>query len=94
MPGFNIRSQSNVANLQVFVSKYSEGNDDWYPVPKDFTDPAQYHWERQGWEVVAFQDPATGVRRGWYLDCGSNTTVAITFAGFNQDLGIVRGASA
>ncbi|KAJ3512755.1 hypothetical protein NLJ89_g3344 [Agrocybe chaxingu] len=95
MTGFNIRNQSNVANLQVFVSKYTNenGSDKWYQVPNDFASAAQYHWNRNGWELVAFKDLETGVRRGWYLNCG-NDTVAITFAGFNQDLGIVRDASA
>ncbi|CAA7264401.1 unnamed protein product [Cyclocybe aegerita] len=68
MTGFNIRNQSDVVGLQVFVSKYTNGSDEWYQVPNDFTSAGQYHWDRNGWEIVAFKDPATGVRRGWTLE--------------------------
>ncbi|KAF8957527.1 hypothetical protein BDZ97DRAFT_1846030 [Flammula alnicola] len=88
--GYNIRNQSNVKDIKAFVSKYTkDGNDNWFLVPSSFSDSSTSHWDRNGWELVAFKDQATGTQRGWYIDC-TGQTVDITFYGFNQDLGLVR----
>ncbi|KAF8148843.1 hypothetical protein B0H34DRAFT_200343 [Crassisporium funariophilum] len=88
--GFNVKNLSNVKNLEAFVSKYTkDGNDGWFTVPSTFDSSSSSHWDRNGWELVAFKDPATNIQRGWYLDC-KGQTVDITFYGFNQDLGLVR----
>ncbi|KAF8074038.1 hypothetical protein FPV67DRAFT_783182 [Lyophyllum atratum] len=89
MTGFNIRNLSGTSGLSVFVSSYSKegGNDAWYKVAPNFADPATAHWNRDGWELIAFEQ--SGIRRGWYINCGGQT-VDVTFYGFNQDLGLVR----
>jgi len=91
MTGFNIQDRSNTNGLQVFVSKYShnDGSDNWFPVAPNFDDPSASHWYRKGWEVIVFRDPATGTRRGWYLNC-ADQIVNVTFFGFHQDIGLTR----
>ncbi|KAF8873592.1 hypothetical protein CPB84DRAFT_1690700, partial [Gymnopilus junonius] len=86
-----IRNASNVTDLQVFVSKYSNsnGNDGWYNVAGNFDDPTKSFWNRDGWELIAFQSPRTSARRGWYIHTAGET-VDITFYGFEQDIGLVR----
>ncbi|KDR69067.1 hypothetical protein GALMADRAFT_145792 [Galerina marginata CBS 339.88] len=92
MTGFNIRNLSTVSGVQAFVSKYGTegGNDSWFTVPADFSDPTKAHWERNSYEVVAFLDPVTKIQRGWYINC-KDQVVGITFYGFEQDIGLVRG---
>jgi hypothetical protein len=93
MTGYRIRNLSNISNIQCFVSNYSGGSDDWFTLPPDYSDPSKSHWTRSGWNVVVFQNPADGERRGWYL-YSTNQTVDLTFVGFSQELGIVRNAEA
>jgi len=88
--GYNIRNQSTVKDVEVLVSAYSKkGNDNWFLVPSSFNDSSTSHWDRNGWELIAFKDPTTQARRGWYINC-TGETVDITFYGFNQELGLVR----
>ncbi|KDR77875.1 hypothetical protein GALMADRAFT_244842 [Galerina marginata CBS 339.88] len=87
--GFSIRNQSTVQDLEVMVSAYTKaGNDKWFLVPYDFNHGTS-NWDRDGWELIAFRDPATHDRRGWYIDCKAYT-VELTFYGFSQELGLVR----
>lgn len=93
MVGFNIQNLSAVLGLQAFVSSFSVqgGDEGWFTVPANFSDPALAHWSRDGYEVIGFWDPSTpSVQRGWYIDCTSQT-VNLTFYGFEQDIGLVRG---
>ncbi|PPR04415.1 hypothetical protein CVT26_002282 [Gymnopilus dilepis] len=91
MAGFRIRNASNVKDLYVFVSKYSNsnGDDSWFAVADNYDDPSKSSWSRSGWELVAFQSSAAGARRGWYIQTNGQT-VDLTFYGFEQDLGLVR----
>lgn len=87
---FNIQNHSGISGLKVFVSAYTNGKDDWFDLASDFSDPAKSHWNRDGWEVIVFKNPADDTRRGWYISCGGGRTVDVTFVGFSQDLGITR----
>ncbi|TFK32151.1 hypothetical protein BDQ12DRAFT_585404, partial [Crucibulum laeve] len=65
MTGFIVRNLSGINGLQVFVSMYSNehGSDAWYSIAPNSTE----NWGRNGWELIAFQEPGTQNRRGWYL---------------------------
>ena len=88
MHGFRIRKLPNIPTVECFVSKYtnSAGNDNWYTVGGIYGDVV---WPRDGWEMVVFADPTKSQRRGWYLNC-TEGMLELTFAGFTEDLGIVR----
>lgn len=89
--GFNIRNATQTP-VQVMVSAYTNGNgtvQQVYDVPPDFSDASKCHWTRNGWELLAFIDPASKTRRGWYLNTG-DATVDVTFNGFDKDLTIYR----
>jgi len=91
MGGFKIRNLTG-RNVEVFVSKYThkDGSDSWFAVPPSFNDASKCHWNRNGWELIAFREAEKhSVRRGWYVDCGAGQ-VDITFVGFSQDIGINR----
>ncbi|TFK26831.1 hypothetical protein FA15DRAFT_666968 [Coprinopsis marcescibilis] len=91
MPGFKIRNQSKYPKLRAFVSNYSisSGSAEWFSVPPNFDDPEKCLWARPGWEVVVFEDPASGLRRGWYLS-PDNGILELYFFTFEQELGIVK----
>ena len=56
------------SSIQAFVSKYSEGDDNWFPLAPQASDT----WgPRDGWELVAFRLPNSGIsppRAGRYID--------------------------
>ncbi|KAF4612457.1 hypothetical protein D9613_004411 [Agrocybe pediades] len=85
--GFNIRNASGIQGVQAFVSRFNgSGSDSWYNVPTTFGDPANF-WARNGREMVAFKDPASGRQKGWYLNTDGGT-VNVTFNGFDADLSV------
>ncbi|KAK7040815.1 hypothetical protein VNI00_009411 [Paramarasmius palmivorus] len=87
--GISIRNTSGIADVQCFVSNYSGGKDDWVTLPHDFKDPHKCHWNRKGYELVVFKNPANGKRRGWYLKCHEQAaTLYVTFMGFEQQVGL------
>ncbi|KAF9551421.1 hypothetical protein CPC08DRAFT_823175 [Agrocybe pediades] len=86
--GFNIRNASG-SPVQIFVSAFTNGLDSVFDVPTDFSDRAKCHWNRNGWELLAFIDPVSKKQRGWYLNTDGQT-VDVTFNGFDKELTIFR----
>jgi len=86
--GFNICNASG-APIQVFVSAYTNGNDSVFDCPVDFSDYSKCHWNRNGWELLAFIDPVTKLQRGWYL-ATQGETVDVIFNGFDREITIIR----
>ncbi|KDQ50135.1 hypothetical protein JAAARDRAFT_200224 [Jaapia argillacea MUCL 33604] len=74
-----VRNLSN-HDMQCFITKYTRGDDSWFPISNDFQ-----KWERTGWECVAFKNAANTNRKGVYLNAAGKTT-NITFRGFDQPL--------
>ncbi|GJE87451.1 hypothetical protein PsYK624_035340 [Phanerochaete sordida] len=58
--------QEGCEGFQAFVSKIesSEGNDAWFPIATEFGG----HWKRNKYEVAVIRNPATGERRGRYVN--------------------------
>jgi hypothetical protein len=73
--------------IDVFVSKYNGGNDDWFTLAPGDNDT----WNRnRGWELVAFRQPGTdsnSVRAGIYVNV--KKTPLIEFHSF-EDIQLVE----
>ena len=53
--------------FEAFVTKFSGGNDNWFPVANNF-DTSAAHWSRSGWELVAVRNQHDTDRHGIYVN--------------------------
>ncbi|KAF9039043.1 hypothetical protein BJ165DRAFT_1351947 [Panaeolus papilionaceus] len=88
MTGFRICNGTSISGLKVFVSKYTNGNDEWFDLPNNFSDDSKCHWNRNGWEIIVIKNPQTGERRGWYMQTLDNGVLECTFTGFEGDMSL------
>ncbi|KAI0631126.1 hypothetical protein C8Q77DRAFT_1159828 [Trametes polyzona] len=72
MAGSIIVVNASSSPCQVFVSKYSGGNDNWFTLAPGQSDS----WARDGWELVAFKsgDANYNDRAGVYVRANSTIT--------------------
>lgn len=91
--GFWVRAANGVAadGIRVFISDYSGGSDDWFPLATNYQSAKTSFWARKGWELIVFEQKATGTRRGWYVNA-KDTVLEVSFEGFERDLAIKRTA--
>ncbi|KAI0807571.1 hypothetical protein C8Q74DRAFT_1228083 [Fomes fomentarius] len=57
-------------DISSFVSKYSDGDDNWFKVTAGGRDS----WSRKGWELVAFKNANDTKRAGVYVPVNSTVT--------------------
>jgi hypothetical protein len=57
---FRVKNLSSL-KIEVFISKYSGGDDNWYSIQPGATET----WGRNGWELIAIKFPDQD-RRGAY----------------------------